>query len=296
MDVRQVTGPGQELEVIIESDTRSEYSEQHKGSEESGGGVVEDVECQITVSKSSQQLRKQFFGTASDPESKELQSCVQVDLETRVKMSEEDSKQPNTSSTQVKDETIVKTGYSGKHNESENKKCKIGDNVMSCERQYQTKTESRVLTKQTAISEVATLKNGKSPILSRKEKKSSSIKLSHNKSEPSISKLSSEEKDTSNQGEPDTLKASISQNVKNESKSGSSVEKKEKNLKKPSSSCDSVNEIPAGSKSSVKNTNLQEPVASGKPPSGSIRQRKKATSKTPNKDSIDLKKEPGDKR
>lgn len=319
-EVRQATGPGQELEVIIESDTRSECSEQHKGSEESGKQsgerqsesgssvpepqtTVEDEKCQITVSKSSQQLRKQFFDTSSKQDVRDdmVESSQDSTFTSKAKCPEkhnEELEKPFSSSSFMEDKGAhVITNESIKKNKAEITTDGSNTNIKSLEKQPLIKPESKVLTKQYAVSDGTTSRNGKSPILSKKEKKSSTAKLSHDNSEPSVSKLSLEEKDTSNQGKNNTLKASAFQKIKSESKTDFAAEKKEKSLQKPSSSSDSVNETLSASKSSAKSTKLQEHMASGKPPSGSNRQRKKATSKTPNKDSIDSKRKPeGDKR
>lgn len=310
-----------ELEVIMESDARSESSDLCRASGDSGRGRCTSLDCEgpsftppgvsispdnllevrrpsvklkervpeppdtsakdseyhITVSRSSQQLREEFFNTVKPTDTRTgVTDNIGVSLggtknvPTTIKSSKTadavtDSKNISCAELDIKKESdleltpksITSQSIRSKKNNSEST---LGDVQKSAQ---------------------------KSPLLTKKGNKAGSLKSTNlsDKSE-STPKCAIEQSKTADVELSHQLKPNISSKTKSDL---SSKKDTSKSQSKPSSSSEIGLDVATSSATLPKNVKVQETSSpsSGKPPSGSARQRKKATSKVPNRDSLD---------
>ncbi|XP_046679270.1 rapamycin-insensitive companion of mTOR-like isoform X3 [Homalodisca vitripennis] len=360
-------GQGYELEVILESDARSENSDvcRSSGGLEGGRGrsstgdsrcsvthledVTDNVQSQttgeaeshITVSRSSQQLRKEFFNATLSPEStssmdkgkvpnsenkaatesfvskvadsiSKSQGMLEMKLNAKEgsilqSLSLTSISQPvitsidsSTSELQTFSQSVDISESNVTQNESfeklksdkiENKTVNqhpVGDrSPRSLEKPKQDKKE-RILTQDILSKETITSVNNvsKSPQPLGKSKRLNNTKLlTPIKSEITSSKKSKDQITSLSSDQSNQIKDGVSSKLKTEVKVESLVIKKENN--KSPSVADTGNDA-STSKALLKSTKSNEtPLSTGKPPIGSGRQRRKATTKTPNKDSLE---------
>lgn len=309
-----------ELEVIMESDARSESSDLCRASGDSGRGrcmsldsegpsftppgvsispdnllevrrpsvklkerdpeppaavdtSARDSEYHLTVSRSSQQLREEFFNTTKPADTKTgVTDNIGVSLggtknaPLLIGIGEPivaDSKNMSSAEQNIKKEDDLELKPSSSTSQSIKSK----------------KSESTVRDVQKPAN--------KSPLLTKKGNKAGSIKSTNlsGKSESTPSKYAIDQSKSLGVELSSQLKPNISSKTKSDlsskkdtSKSQSKTYSSEVGLDAPTSSATLPKNIKAQETSST---------SSGKPPSGSARQRKKATSKVPNRDSLD---------
>lgn len=312
-----------ELEVIMESDARSESSDLCRASGDSGRGrcmsmdsegpaftppgvsispdnllevrhrsvklkeglpepplgadtSARDSEYHLTVSRSSQQLREEFFNTTK----------------------------PTDTKTGVTDNIGVSFGGT-KNAPPIIGKSELGNvvtdskNMSSAKQDIKKKDDSELKpsssTTQSIKSKISESTHrdvqksaSKSPLLTKKGNKAGSMKSTNlsGKSESTPSKYSIEQSKTPSVELSNQLKPNISSKTKSDLSSKKDASKAQS---KPPSSSEVGLDVPTSSATLPKNVKVQETssTSSGKPPSGSARQRKKATSNIPNRDSLD---------
>lgn len=309
-----------ELEVIMESDTRSESSDLCRASGDSGRGrcmsldnegpsftppgvsispdnllevrrpsvklkerdpepppavdpSARDSEYHLTVSRSSQQLREEFFNTTKPADTKTgVTDNIGVSLGGTknappiIGISEPvvaDSKNMSSAEQNIKKEDDLELKPSSSTSQSIKSK----------------KSESTVRDVQKSAN--------KSPLLTKKGNKAGSIKSTNlsGKSESTPSKYAIDQSKSLGVELSNQLKPNISSKTKSDLSS-----KKDTNKSQSKTYSSEVGlDAPTSSATLPKNIKAQETssTSSGKPPSGSARQRKKATSKVPNRDSLD---------
>lgn len=309
-----------ELEVIMESDARSESSDLCRASGDSGRGrcmslesegpsftppgvsispdnllevrrpsvklkerdpepppavdtSARDSEYHLTVSRSSQQLREEFFNTTKPADTKTgVTDNIGVSLGGTknappiIGISESvvaDSKNMSSAEQNIKKEDDLELKPISSTSQSIKSK----------------KSESTVRDVQKS--------GNKSPLLTKKGNKAGSIKSTNlsGKSESTPSKYAIDQSKSLGVELSSQLKPNIS------SKTKSDLSSKKDTSKSQSKTYSSEVGLDASTSSATlpKNIKAQETssTSSGKPPSGSARQRKKATSKVPNRDSLD---------
>lgn len=306
-----------ELEVIMESDARSESSDLCRASGDSGRGrcmsldsegpsftppgvsispdnllevrrpsvklkervpepppavdtSARDNEYHLTVSRSSQQLREEFFNTTKPADTKTgVTDNIDVSLGGTknappiIGISEPvvaDSKNMSSAEQNIKKEDDLELKPSSSTSQSIKSK----------------KSESTVRDVQKSAN--------KSPLLTKKVNKAGSIKSTNlsGKSESTPSKYAIDQSKSLGGDHSNQLKPNISSKTKSDLSSKKDTSKSQSKIYSSEVGLDA----PTSSATLPKNIKVQE-TSSGKPPSGSARQRKKATSKVPNRDSLD---------
>lgn len=309
-----------ELEVIMESDARSESSDLCRASGDSGRGrcmsldsegpsftppgvsispdnllearrpsvklkesvpepppavdtSARDSEYHLTVSRSSQQLREEFFNTTKPADTKTgVTDNIDVSLGGTknappiIGISESvvaDSKNMSSAEQNIKKEDDLELKPSSSTSQSIKSK----------------KSESTVRDVQKSAN--------KSPLLTKKGNKAGSIKSTHlsGKSESTPSKYAIDQSKSLSVELSNQLKPNISSKTKSDLSSKKDTSKSQSKTYSSEVGLDAL----TASATLPKNIKVQETssTSSGKPPSGSARQRKKATSKIPNRDSLD---------
>lgn len=309
-----------ELEVIMESDARSESSDLCRASGDSGRGrcmsldsegpsftppgvsispdnllearrpsvklkervpepppavdtSARDSEYHLTVSRSSQQLREEFFNTTKPADTKTgVTDNIGVSLGGTknappiIGISEPvvaDSKNMSSAEQNIKKEDDLELNTSPSTSQSIKSK----------------KSES-------TVRDVLKSAN-KSPLLTKKGNKAGSIKTTNlsGKSESTPSKYAIDQSKSLGV----ELSSQLKPNISSKTKSDPSSKKDTSKSQSKTYSSEVGLDAPTSSATLPKNIKAQETssTSSGKPPSGSARQRKKATSKVPNRDSLD---------
>lgn len=310
-----------ELEVIMESDARSESSDLCRASGDSGRGrcmsldsegpsftppgvsispdnllevkrpsvklkervpepppaaetSARDSEYHLTVSRSSQQLREEFFNTTKPADTK-----TGVTDNIGISLVETKNAPPKIG---IREPVVAdsKNMSSAEQNIKKEDDLELKPSSSTFQTIKSKKSESTVRDVQKSAN--------KSPLLTKKGNKAGSIKSTNlsGKIESTPSKYAIIDQSKSLGVE---LSNQLKPNISSKTKSDLSSKKDTSKSQSKTYSSEVDLDAPTSSATLPKNIKVQETssTSSGKPPSGSARQRKKATSKVPNRDSLD---------